>query len=286
MRIGYGNAEIYSRWALRSLPRWKQVLAEADESLFVQTGVLWLGREDDPLMDATIATLQRLGVPFDLLSQSDFTSRFPQFHLGSIVRGVLEPESGIISARLAVQTVVRQTVRRGTEYTLGTILAPNPSASRLEELATNSDDTHNKIRAAVVVFACGAWLTTLFPRLLGPLIQTTRQEVFFFGLPSGNLQLSAPRMPAWVDFREGIYGLPDMEGCGLKVGLDQHGPLFDPTSGERLPSPAALSHARHLVTTRLPLLEGAPLLDARVCQYANTANGDFLIDRHPPGWRP
>ena len=281
LRIGYGGAEIYSRWALRSLPRWKQVFSEADESLFVPTGVLWFGREDDPRTDATIATLQRLQVPFDLLSPSDLASRFPQFHRGSVARAVLEPESGIIWARRAVQMVVRQAVRRGTELIRGTVVAPTPSKSRLEELATSSGGPNDKVRAAAFVFACGAWLPTMFPHLLGRLIQPTRQEVFFFGLPFGDLQLSAPRMPTWVDFHEGVYGLPDIGGCGLKIGLHQHGPPFDPSNGDRLPSPEALSHARQLATARIPLLGGAPLLDARVCQYANTASGDFLIDRHP-----
>ena len=32
---------------------------------------------------------------------------------------------------------------------------------------------------------------------------------------------------------------------------------------------------------RFPLLRGAPLTEARVCQYENSSNGDFLIDFHP-----
>jgi sarcosine oxidase len=32
---------------------------------------------------------------------------------------------------------------------------------------------------------------------------------------------------------------------------------------------------------RFPKLANAPVTEARVCQYENTSNGDFLIDRHP-----
>jgi len=39
--------------------------------------------------------------------------------------------------------------------------------------------------------------------------------------------------------------------------------------------------ARSLLARRLPDLKSAHLLEARVCQYTNTWNGDFLIDRHP-----
>jgi glycine/D-amino acid oxidase-like deaminating enzyme len=28
-------------------------------------------------------------------------------------------------------------------------------------------------------------------------------------------------------------------------------------------------------------MAGRPLVEARVCQYENSSNGDFLIDRHP-----
>lgn len=38
---------------------------------------------------------------------------------------------------------------------------------------------------------------------------------------------------------------------------------------------------REFVGRRFPTLKNAPLLEARVCQYENTSNGDFLIDRHP-----
>jgi hypothetical protein len=57
--------------------------------------------------DATTLTLQRLGVRVELLSAAELTTRFPQFRLGSITRGVFEPESGVILARRAVPTVVQ-----------------------------------------------------------------------------------------------------------------------------------------------------------------------------------
>ena len=38
---------------------------------------------------------------------------------------------------------------------------------------------------------------------------------------------------------------------------------------------------RNFLARRFPALKDAPLLEARVCQYENTSNGDFLIDRHP-----
>lgn len=67
----------------------------------------------------------------------------------------------------------------------------------------------------------------------------------------------------------------------MKIALDRHGPRIDPDTAERLPSAEGLAAAREALGQRLPALSNAPLVEARVCQYENTCNGDFLIDRHP-----
>lgn len=277
IRIGYGNNEIYSHSAVESLKQWQTLPNETPNPLFVKTGVLLFGRDNDPLIDATTLTLKRLGVNSEFLTRQDLTTRFPQFRLGSVTRAVFEPESGVILARRAVNTVVHEAMRCGVEYRLATVRAPH-NRKPLVAVTTTSGEL---LPAETFVFACGPWLSKLFPNLIGPLIHTTRQEVFFFGYAPGDRRFVVPTMPAWVDFRDGVYGLPDIEGRGIKIGLDQHGPPFDPDSGQRLPSPVALLTARQATSARIPLLTNAELLDARVCQYSNTWSGDFLIDRHP-----
>jgi glycine/D-amino acid oxidase-like deaminating enzyme len=42
-----------------------------------------------------------------------------------------------------------------------------------------------------------------------------------------------------------------------------------------------LSAVREYLARRLPRLANAPVTETRVCQYENTSNGDFLIDKHP-----
>ena len=75
--------------------------------------------------------------------------------------------------------------------------------------------------------------------------------------------------------------MPDLEGRGFKIAHDQHGPPIDPDRGDRVASPGALARVRAYHGARFPALAGAPLNEARVCQYENSTNGDFLIDRHP-----
>ena len=56
---------------------------------------------------------------------------------------------------------------------------------------------------------------------------------------------------------------------------------YSPDTGSRVVSPETLSSVREFVGRRFPALKGAPLVGGEVCQYENTSNGDFLIDRHP-----
>ena len=143
IRIGYGDDEVYSRSALESLGQWQILLHEARRPLFVQTGVLFFGRDDDPLIDATTLMLERLGVNTEFLARRDLETRFPQFRLGSVERGVFEPESGVILARRAVDTVVQEAVRRGVEYRLAAVQAPRgtPATSPRPRTTTCSSTT-------------------------------------------------------------------------------------------------------------------------------------------------
>jgi len=90
-------------------------------------------------------------------------------------------------------------------------------------------------------------------------------------------------MPGWADSVDGdfYYGFPDLEARGFKVANDAHGPRVDFDRNDRRVSEASVERIRAYLARRFPALADAPLSEARVCQYANSANGDLLIDRHP-----
>jgi monomeric sarcosine oxidase len=280
IRMGYGADEVYTRSAVRSLALWKNLFEISGEVLFFQTGVLWLAHEGDAYPAQTIETLQRVGVRFANLTTGELKNRYPQFELAGISWGLLEPDSGVILARRAVQAVAREAMRSGVEYLQDAVVPPD--AERLNQTVTKIVTLGGRhISAKTSIFACGPWLPKLFPRLLAERIHPTRQEVFYFGPPSGDVRFRSPTLPTWIDFKDEVYGLPDIDGRGTKIALDRHGPPFDPDNDDRITSPAGLAQARECLGRRLPVLKNAPLVESRVCQYENTSNGDFLIDRHP-----
>jgi monomeric sarcosine oxidase len=277
IRMGYGADELYTRWAMRSFDLWQDCFRRAGLSFFHPTGVLWLARHGDPYTLKTVATLKKLGVRHKVLSQSGLETCYPQFASEAESWGILEPDSGIVMARRAVQAVVEEAVRRGVDYRSEAVASPS-GKGRVPWLTTASG---RSILVGQFIFACGPWLPKVFPDLLRDRIVPTRQEVFFFGPPQGDRRFAYPAMPAWVDFGNEVYGVPDLGNRGVKIGPDRHGPAFDPDQGDRTVRRESVAAMREIMGRRFPALKDAPLLEVRVCQYENTSNGDFLIDRHP-----
>jgi monomeric sarcosine oxidase len=278
IRMGYGADEIYTRWSHRSLAIWQEFFAsDGRQELFRRTGVLLMAGENDPRIIATRRTLESVGVNFELLRRDELERRYPQIDFGEVAWAIYEPMSGALLARRAVQSVVDFVARNGGDHLIESVVAPAGSG-RLNEIVTRCG---SRIGADVFVFACGPWLPKLFPELLGDRIHPTRQEVYFFGVPAGETRFAPPLTPTWIDFSAETYGIPDLENRGFKLAFDRHGPSVDPDIAERSVTEASLEPARAFLALRFPALRGAPLVEARVCQYENTSNGDFLIDRHP-----
>src|SRR3989442_696231 len=116
IRMGYGGQEIYTRWSWRSLELWKALFEQVEPALFLETGVLWMAREQDPLTTSTLATLERVGVPHERVSRAQLESRWPQIDFGAIAWAIHEPGSGVLMARRAVEAVGGGAEREGVRY--------------------------------------------------------------------------------------------------------------------------------------------------------------------------
>ena len=277
IRMGYGADELYTRWSQKSLTQWKEFFAATRQPLFLETGVLWMGGNKDERLRQTGETLKRCGVTFEELDRSAMEKRYPQIGFDGIGRGIFEPKSGVLMARRAVTAVVEDAIRLGVEYLCAQAMNPR-EAGRVEHIATSRGE---RIASEEFVFACGPWLGKVFPDVLGSRIFPSRQEVFFFGIPPGDTSFAAPALPTWLFQEDLVYGMPDIEGRGLKIAFDEHGERVDPDTQSRIVSPGMTELVRKYVARRFPALKDAPIVETRVCQYENTSNGDFLIDRHP-----
>ena len=275
--MSYGQDAFYTRWSWKSLPRWIELSRGNPEPLFHPLGVLFTALPSRAHFQQSLETLTQESIPFQYLDNSALREHYPQINFPEGSVGLFEPESGALMARRGVRAVVEAARQAGAEYRLDEILAPESGVS-LRSLKTRSGI---QIEAGQYVFACGAWLPRLFPRLLQSMIHPTRQEVFYFGIPTASSAFRPTGMPIWIDFGLEAYSFPDLEARGFKFAMDRHGPAFDPELGSRRIGANSVEEIRKTVGQLFPAVADAPLLETRVCQYENSNNGDLIIDRHP-----
>lgn len=277
-RAGYGKDAIYTRMARDSLPQWQALSRLSGLPIFHPCGVLFFSANPDAYFADSIRVNREAGIPVEQLDRTQLQRRFPMIDFNGVELGLFEPRFGALMARRSVQTLVQQFVKSG-----GTLVHAKAEAPVVSSSLTHLQLGDAAIKGDRFVFALGPWLGKIFPNLLAKRIIPTRQEVFFFAPPDGDTRFLPAAMPGWADFNGGdiFYGFPDLEGRGVKFAHDAHGPVVDPDTQSRNLSRAALDEIIAFRDRRFPALRGARLTEARVCQYENSSNGDFLIDRHP-----
>jgi glycine/D-amino acid oxidase-like deaminating enzyme len=279
-RGAYGKDEVYTRMAFASLPEWKALSATSGLPIFIPSGVLFFSSKPDAYFSDAIAVHQRLGLPLEQMDGGQLQRRFPMIDFSDVTVGLFEPGFGALMARRAVQTLVKNFAAGGGRYVHEAAHTPQQGSGPLTSVRLGSGAI---LEADAFAFALGPWLPKLFPDLLGSRIFATRQEIFYFAPPKGDRRFLPESMPGWADFNQGdmFYGFPDLEARGVKFAHDKHGAYVDPDTQSREPTKAALDEVIAFRDRRFPLLKGASVIGAEVCQYENSSNGDFLIDRHP-----
>jgi sarcosine oxidase len=278
IRASHGADPFYGRWSREALPAWIALGEAAGERLFEPAGMLWFAHEADGFEAASEATLRAEGVPVERLSPGQVAERWPQIAVDDLAFATLEPEAGLLMARRGVQAVTRAFTAEGGRFELAWAEPGATEGRRLIEVATG-DGT--RYAADQFVFAAGPWLPRLFPDVLGDLIRVTKQDVMFIGPAAGDGRFAAEWLPCWVDYRAAFYGIPAVDGRGMKTAPDRYGPVFDPSHGERIVDPESVRLARRYLARRFPSLADAPVIETRVCQYETTPDTHFVIDRHP-----
>ena len=280
MRGAYGPDQPYTETAARALKLWQKYERKWKRQFLHRTGVLWMvSSRDDAFERGSLGPLRKAGIKFQEFSAVQMRKRWPQVNFSDVHWGIFEPECGYLDARASCQGVVDTFIGEGGSYRRVAVTPDGLESSPLRSLELCDG---SRLKADHYVFACGPWLGKLFPKTVGVLIRPTQQDVFFFGTPAGDLRFSDEQLPVWGNHSERFfYGIPGNDGRGFKVADDTRGEDFDPTQGERVVSPATLKRIREYIAFRFPAMKDAPLVETRVCQYEQTPDSNFIVDRHP-----
>jgi glycine/D-amino acid oxidase-like deaminating enzyme len=280
MRGTYGPDQPYTELAARALKLWAKYEHKWKHQFLHRPGVLWMASgRDDAFERGSVKMLRAAGIKYQELSTAQMRKRWPQINFEGIEWGIFEPECGYLDARASCAAVFDAFVKARGKYRQVGVNARGLEDAELPSLSVSHG---SQLKADIYVFACGPWLGKLFPRTIGDLIRPTKQDVFFFGTPPGDTRFHDPNTPVWADHRGRFrYGIPGSDHRGFKIADDTRGPDFEPTDGERIITPETLKDVREYIAFRFPALKDAPLVETRVCQYEQTPDSHFLVDRHP-----
>ncbi len=279
IRAGYEDRELYTRWVLRAFELWKAREQEWGRRLLYETGRLLLAPEWDESLKVTKSVLDKFQVPSEVLSHDELKRRYPQMNPEGVGVALFEPTTGVLKAREGCIAVAEAFQKKGGRFQIGQARPGRSSGNRLADVALSDGSS---LRAATFVFACGPWLSKVFPDIFKKKLFTPRRDVFFFGTPPGDDRFSYPNFPNYSeDAGQGYYGFPDIDGRGFKVCPVGELTAFDPDTDERVVSPYQVKRARDYLAVRFPALEDQPLVETRVCQLEMSVDEHFIVQKHP-----
>jgi len=207
------------------------------------------------------------------------------------VTGYLNRDGGWAHASQGVSLMMKKVTALGGQILAGqaaeTLLRHNEQTSGVR--CTDGTVFH----AQVVILAAGSWTASLFPELrLNEQCIATGQCIATIQLTPAETEIYQD-CPVVLDFGSGFYVFPD--GI-MKMAIHAAGYTHTPTSGPPISTPRTVtSHAqegllipksdvdalrRHLRHV-YPDLAEKPFCGTRLCWYADSPDGDWIICSHP-----
>jgi sarcosine oxidase len=267
-RLTYHHPD-YVRMARRALDEWRDLEAEAGESLLLTTAGLDIGPEGRSSADA----LEAAGVPFAYLPTEAVLERWPSLRLEPGAEVFVQEDGGVCMAERTVRAQARLAAELGATVLEGVrVERVTATGTGAEVLADGT--TH---RAPVVIVTAGPWAGELL-RTAGvdlPLVPSFEQ-VTYFTLED---PAAIPTLIDWtVDPPRTPYTVPNPEEPGsFKIALHLSGPDVDPDARSFDPDPVRVRRVEDYAATRFATHRATGATDT--CLYTNTPDEDFVLDR-------
>jgi monomeric sarcosine oxidase len=289
MGSSYGQSRIiryaYDHLAYIPLARaayqdWAALEAEAGETLYIKTGGIDFAHPNEPVFQKIADTLHASGIPYELLTPDEASARFPQFRFDADMTVLYQADAGLLRASKCVLAQVRLARQHGAEVLERTVVTQVvPSGDGVT--VSTADATYTASR---VILTAGAWMRPLVGALGVDLpLQPLRSHEIYFH-PSDPAMYTPERFPTYIghlyrEFGAATYGIGNVGGAGVKIGLHGGDQIDDPTTASREPDHRVVEMMERFAARYLP--GQWTRASARVCLYTMTPDEHFIIDRHP-----
>jgi sarcosine oxidase len=269
----------YVQMAKEAYRAWAWLESDAGEQLIFRTGGLDIGPRGSPVrMSEHVNSMRACGVAFEELDAAEIRKRWPCWRVGDEVRGLFQPDAGIVAAERATEALRRVAVGFGATLCDRTpVTSMHVFAGEIEVEAGG-----RRYRAGRLIVAAGAWTNGAlahFGRRLP--IEVTKEQVLYF-VPRDPAAFTLGEFPLWIWMDEpSFYGFPIFgETKTVKITQDSAGKTVDAQTRGFEEDTGITSRVKGLLERYLPAALG-PVDLMKTCLYARTPDRDFVIDALP-----
>lgn len=279
IRTAYYEHPNYVPLLRRAWSRWYELEQLTGRHLLTECPCLNVGPPDGELVNGVRASAREHELAVEELPGEAMGRRFPafaRFPAGYV--GVLERAAGFLYVEDCVRAHIDTAVSFGAAIRAEELVRGWKAVGDGVEVTTDRGTYH----AARLVVTAGAWATKLLPDLGVPLA-VMRQVLLWFDVTGHAADFRRDRFPIFIADAPGgpFYGLPAIDGCGLKIARHYGAPeLPTPDGVNWAVGPGDEAPARAFLDAHFPGLTG-PLTKAQVCMYTLTPDKHFVIDLHP-----
>jgi sarcosine oxidase len=279
IRLAYSEHPKYVPLLRRSYELWRDLQKVANEQLLFITGGIDAGNEFSDTIQGSLESCRQHALPYELISSADTNRRFPGYCLPSDMVAVYQPDGGFLMSERCVVAHVNAALARGAEiHGHERVLGWDVHPGRVE---VTTD--HARYEAGSLVLTAGPWT----PEIAGELAPfvTAERQVLLWAQPRRPEYFEPARFPIFnMEVSEGrYYGFPVHHVPGFKIGRYHHRhEAVAAASVDRSCYAEDEAVLREGIRRYFPDADG-PTLAMKVCMFANTADGHFLIDHHPQG---
>ena len=279
IRLPYYEDPAYVPLLRRAYALWRELEAASGERLLIITGSVDGGPEDGAIFQGALGSARLHGLPHEVLTGAEVNARFPGYRLSEHTRAVFQPEGGFVLSERAIVAHANAAMAAGAEIRARERVVGWEARPGGEGVVVATE--RGRYEAARLVLAAGPWMADLAPALEG--LAVPERQVLAWLRPRRPELFGPGRFPVFnLEVEEGrYYGLPVWEVPGFKLGRYHH-------RGERTAADAVRREVdaederllRGFAERYFPEGTGATMA-LRTCMFTNTADGHFVLDRHP-----
>jgi sarcosine oxidase len=277
IRLAYWEHPDYVPLLRRAYALWRELEAASGKQLFIETGGLFIGARDSPLVQGTLESVRTHNLTYRMLEADELRREHPLLRVRDTDVAIHEDPAGLLLPERCVEAHAKLAEAAGAVLRYAEPVTDWSVDAAGVSVVTDA----GRYLADRLVITAGPWLRRVL-KLELPL-RPERVPMFWME-PNVSLEAFAPaRFPIWLmdTGAPGLfYGFPHLEWPGVKLARHHSGVPCDPETVNREIQPADEAPIRDFVSRHLPALDG-PVVHARVCMYTNTPDEHFLVDRHP-----